>query len=386
MDFDQEYIRSKLMKSGDEPLDLIRDEDGVLRYYVPSGELQATGDTAAAAQEEKMLPPVEVIEKRDVPVATAAKPKVKPAQAMPTQGQLDLGEIRLPPEPTGAMGVLKTVGEMIQAGAEKIDFDVLGLPGIGTLTLKDLTVGDLGKVLVDIARGFPPVTGTGQTLKPTMEALELINAAPAVAGVVKLGKKVGPKIVESLGPTVNKVAEDYMRKTGLTMAVAPDSVAKQVTDPMPRVDSIERFPLGPTSIKPKVIAPDVPLHREMDVENLTDFLRNDKQFAYSPAFVTDNPDLAIGQGTNKGVKVKFRPNSISGEENVKPMAGAIAGREYRADVIAPRAIESITFASAAELKKIRPIAANVIKRDFEKVASGGKEITFVRKAQQSENK
>lgn len=377
MDFDQEYLRSKLMKYGDEPLDLVRDEDGVLRYYLPSAE--------PAQQEERMLPPVEVVAKREAPVAAAPKPKVKPIPAAPTQGQLDLGEAK-PIKPAGAMSALKTVGEMIQAGAEKIDFDVLGLPGIGTLTLKDLTVGDLGKVLVNIAEGFPPITGSGQTLSPTIEAAELINAAPAVAGAVKLGKKAGPKIVESLGPTVNKMAEDYMRKTGLTMAVAPESVTKQVTDLMPRVDSIERFPIGPTSIRPKVIAPDMPLHREMDVESLTDFLRNDRQFAYSPAFVTDNPDLAIGQGTNKGVKVKFRPNSISGEENVKPMTGAIAGREYRADVIAPRAIESITFASAAELKKIRPIAANVIKKDFEKVASGGKEITFVRKAQKSENK
>ena len=199
MDFDQEYIRSKMMKSGDEPLDLIRDEDGVLRYYVPSGELQATGDMAAAVQEEKMLPPVEVIEKRDVPVATTVKPKEKPAApAMPTQGQLDLGEAK-PIEPAGAMGTLKKVGEMIQAGAEKIDFDVLGLPGIGTLTLKDLTVGDLGKVLVDIAQGFPPVTGSGETLKPTMEAIELINAAPAVTGAVKLGKTVAKKMAKKAG-------------------------------------------------------------------------------------------------------------------------------------------------------------------------------------------
>lgn len=198
MDFDQEYIRSKLMKSGDEPLDLIRDEDGVLRYYVPSGELQATGDTTAAVQEEKMLPPVEVIEKRDTPVAVKAKPKAKPAPAAPTQGQLDLGEAK-PVQPTGAMDTLKKVGEMIQAGAEKIDFDVLGLPGIGTLTLKDLTVGDLGKVLVDIAEGFPPVSGSGQTLKPTPDALELINAAPAATGAYKLGKKVAKKMAKKAG-------------------------------------------------------------------------------------------------------------------------------------------------------------------------------------------
>jgi hypothetical protein len=117
---------------------------------------------------------------------------------MPTQGQLDLGEARLPPEPTGAMGALKKVGELIQSGAEKIDFDVLGLPGIGTLTLKDLTVGDLGKVLVDIARGFPPVTGSGKTLKPTMEAIELINAAPAVGLAYKGGKKLVKKIAEKV--------------------------------------------------------------------------------------------------------------------------------------------------------------------------------------------
>ena len=218
---------------------------------------------------------------------------------------------------------------------------------------------------------------------------ETIGEVMAPGGYVKGAKAVGKGITtaaKEAAPIVNKMAEDYMRKTGLTMAVAPDSVTKQVTDLMPRVDSIERFPLGPTSIKPKVIAPDVPLHREMDTENLTDFLRNDRQFAYSPAFVTDNPELAIGQGSNKGVKVKFRPNSISGEENVKPMTGAIAGREYRADVIAPRAIESITFASAAEMKKVRPIAANVIKKDFERVTNGGKEITFVRKMQPQEKK
>jgi hypothetical protein len=170
------------------------------------------------------------------------------------------------------------------------------------------------------------------------------------------------------------------------MAVAPESVAKQVTDPMPRVDSIQRFPVGPASIKPKVIASDMPLYREMNVNNLTDFLRNDSQFAYSPAFVTDNPDIAIGQGANKGVKVTFRANSVSGEEHAKPMTGAMTGKEYKADVIAPRAIESITFANEAELKKVRSLAANVLKKEFERVTDGNKNIVFVRKMQSQEKK
>lgn len=187
MDFDQEYLKSKVMKSGDSPLDMRVDSDGVARYYIP--------------EEEPMLPEVVVEEPREVPLETAAptakvsKPKAKPAAAMPTQGQLDLGEAKKI-EPTGAMGVLKSVGEMIQSGAEKIDFDVLGLPGIGTLTLKDLTVGDLGKVLVDIAEGFPPVTGSGQTLSPTIEAAELINIAPAAGFAYKTSKKVAKKVIE----------------------------------------------------------------------------------------------------------------------------------------------------------------------------------------------
>jgi hypothetical protein len=102
-------------------------------------------------------------------------------------------------EPAGGMAALKTVGEAMQAGAEKIDFDVLGLPGIGTLTLKDLTVGDLGKVLVNIAEGFPPVTGSGQTLSPTMESAELINAAPAVSLAYKGAKKVAKKVMTKAG-------------------------------------------------------------------------------------------------------------------------------------------------------------------------------------------
>jgi hypothetical protein len=382
MDFDQEYMKAKMMKSGDQPLDMRLDADGVMRYYLP--EEQAVAEEAPAAAPTPSLPEVVVTGKPE-PV-TAAKPAKKKPVAQPNQGQLDLGYATSKFEPAGAMGALKKVGELIQSGAEKIDFDVLGFPGIGTLTLKDLTVGDLGKVLVNIAEGMPPVTGSGQTLRPTMESVELINAAPAVTGAVKLAKKAGPKIAESLGPTVDKMAQDYLRKTGATMAVAPESVAKHVTDPMPRVDSIQRFPVGPASIKPKVVAPDVPLHREMNVDNLTDFLRNDSQFAYSPAFVTDNPDLAIGQGANKGVKVTFRPNSVSGEENVKPMTGAMTGREYKADVIAPRAIESITFANEAELKKVRSLAANVLKGQFERVTEGNKNIVFIRKAAAKQEK
>ena len=108
-------------------------------------------------------------------------------------------------EPAGGMAALKTVGEAMQAGAEKIDFDVIGFPGIGTLTLKDLTVGDLGKVLVNIAEGFPPVTGKGQTLSPTMEAIELVNA-PVAAGIAKKAIKTIAKSKKAAAATAAAAA------------------------------------------------------------------------------------------------------------------------------------------------------------------------------------
>jgi hypothetical protein len=303
-----------------------------------------------------------------VPESTPRSTK-KPA---PAPMQTTTGEIKLI-QPSGGMGALKVVGELIQSGAEKIDFDVLGLPGIGTLTLKDLTVGDLGKVLVNIAEGFPPVTGSGQTLSPTLQSAELINAAPAVS----LAYKGGKKLVKSLAPVAGEMVEGYMRKTGGLMDVAPAG---------PRVDSIDKFPVGPSSIKPTVIAPDAPLYREMNADNLTDFLRQDNQFSYAAVFVTDNADLALGQGSNKGIKVQFRANAVSGKENVKPMTGDIAGREYKADVFAPKAIESITFASEADFKTLKGLPAKVLRTEFERASDGKKNIVFIRKAQGEEKK
>jgi len=187
MDFDQEYLKAKIMKSSEEPLDMRLDADGVMRYYLPEAEVAMEEAPAPAAAPS--LPEVVVTGNLPKPEKKAVKPPVSPKQ-----GQLDLGEAKAI-QPTGAMSALKSVGELIQSGAEKIDFDVLGLPGIGTLTLKDLTVGDLGKVLVNIAEGFPPVTGSGQTLSPTMESAELINLAPAAGLAYKGAKKVAKKVM-----------------------------------------------------------------------------------------------------------------------------------------------------------------------------------------------
>lgn len=102
-----------------------------------------------------------------------------------------------------ALGAIATG---IQAGAEAIDFNVIGFPNVGYLTLKDLTVGDLGKVLEKISYGEYPVEGAGGiggTSKLNMEdTLELLNAVPLVGATRKLAIKGGKKIVEKVGEAV----------------------------------------------------------------------------------------------------------------------------------------------------------------------------------------
>jgi hypothetical protein len=106
------------------------------------------------------------------------------------------------------------LGALIQSWAEQLD--KLGvkiqLPGGGEVnpTLKDVTVGDMGKVLEDMSFGFFPVRGAGMTkgLKP--EAAELLNipvlAAP-VAAVAKIAKG-GKAAKAAAGTAAAMVAAD----------------------------------------------------------------------------------------------------------------------------------------------------------------------------------
>jgi len=121
----------------------------------------------------------------------------------------------MPVEPTGSMQetprnkyqqALGAIGTAIQTGAEAVDFNVIGFPNVGYLTLKDLTVGDLGRVLEQISYGEYPVEGAGGiggTTKLKMEdTLELLNAVPVVGAASKLAIKGGKKIVEKVGKAV----------------------------------------------------------------------------------------------------------------------------------------------------------------------------------------
>lgn len=150
----------------------------------------------------------------------------------------------------------------------------------------------------------------------------------------------------------------------------------------PRVDELQRFPLGPTSIKPRIIAQDKPLFRETSASGLNDFLRDDRTYGYNNVFVTDDPTLALGQGTNKGVLVQFRPNSISGELSAKPGTGVIGGQEYMADVFAPRSVERVTFRNPRQgLQGLVYGTRQNLMRNFDRIENEDGSVTFVRRTE-----
>jgi len=219
-------------------------------------------------------------------------------------------------------------------------------------------------------------TGTGAgTSVPSAE--DIVQPQPDTsAGVVAPpeGAGLGVSDTDVTGVGVPETTEPSALETP-----QPQPQPQATETELPRVDSIPRFAFGPTSITPVVIAEGKPLYRETNVDGLNDLFRANNRFEYSGAFVTDNPDLALGQGDNKGVQVEFRPNSISGEENIKPMTGDIAGREFKSDVIAPRAIQSVTFANAKDLNRTSGMSKRALNAEFDKAENSDGSITFTRK-------
>lgn len=146
----------------------------------------------------------------------------------------------------------------------------------------------------------------------------------------------------------------------------------------PRVDEQEVHNFGPGSIRPRAVAEGKPLYREMSTDNLDSALFDERSYSTSQVHVTDDAALAIGQGKNRGVQVTYRPDSVSGRENVKPGTGIIGGREYQTDLIAPRAIASITMAKD-DIRKLRGVTRVLLGQEFDRTNLEDGRVRFDRK-------
>ena len=142
------------------------------------------------------------------------------------------------------------------------------------------------------------------------------------------------------------------------------------------------------SIESSPIAKDKELFRQLSSSQFNDLLaaneRNEARPAdYYKSFVADNKDLALGQEKNKnGIQITFRPNTLSGRENVKPgtqgALGKIVGKEYVTEAIAPKAIQSF-LVPKEQLKNIDALTQRLIKENFDAVKNENGSYTFTRR-------
>lgn len=131
-------------------------------------------------------------------------------------------------------------------------------------------------------------------------------------------------------------------------------------------------PLG--EIKTKPIGK--PVYRETGPEGLDSMLREiggntEGAGTAHKTFVADSPDLAIGQGNNKGVLVQMRGDAVSGTPHRKPgTALPGSGQEYQTDAIGEDAIDQVQFLPGQKPGKM---AQRLLGRNFskQKLPDGG---------------
>jgi hypothetical protein len=246
---------------------------------------------------------------------------------------------------------------------------------------------ELENLSIGMGRGtVTGMEGTKQLLtQPVATAQALIEAArqlgtdPAVIlDMLRAARQKAMLGSLGLGELIGENVTPGMRWRGAPMAQMTELPRSR----LPRVDEIEGINVGPGGkIKPRVIAEGRPLYRETSALNANDYLRDDRNFYYGGGFVTDDPDLAIGQAINKGVMLQFRPNAVSGEMHYKPGTGVIGGNEYRADIMAPRAIEKVIIKKPKDVKNLTWLARKNLAENFTKSVNPDGSIVYTRKVE-----
>lgn len=250
--------------------------------------------------------------------------------AGPSNTVSDAGSESIGPIPRNSFQeAIGKLGELIQSGADAVDFGVIGLPGVGMLTLKDLTVGDLGKVLQDISYGFYPIKGgnaaTGGigTYGLKDSALELANAAPVVGAATKLTAKTAVKGAKTLAPKAGEMILNATEKTGMPVRglgiVEPNGKTLPIIAPakVERQKNYKTWAEG-ADIKGDSGAPKVLYHATTHDFDTFSLERANAENHYGKAFyLTDSVDDAnanyAGVGPDLKQRIELRSERLADE-------------------------------------------------------------------------
>jgi hypothetical protein len=112
------------------------------------------------------------------------------AQADPGKQQ-GFGEIK--PIPRNAVeDLIGKLGTALEHAGVPLDTIGLDIPGMGRISAKDLLIGDSAEFLNNLADGFYPVSGSGETMRlndGAWGAVDAIGIPGAVAGTAKAAVK-----------------------------------------------------------------------------------------------------------------------------------------------------------------------------------------------------
>jgi len=220
-----------------------------------------------------MYPDVEEEQPQDTMLASAptAEPTgqvtvsgFKPQQVR-TDVQPELGVARPIPQ-NKAQEALGYIGELLTKAGVQLDKVGLDIPVLGRISLKDLTVGESGKVLEDMALGFYPVEGAGGFISGTTRikpdpALELLNIVPIAGAAAKVAGKGAVKAGQAVAPKAAEMAESYMRSIGGIADIAPINPAKfkPVEEVKSAIDVVSKDPINSIYLPQAQKAPSVAL-------------------------------------------------------------------------------------------------------------------------------
>lgn len=213
-------------------------------------------------------------------------------------------------------------------------------------------VGDISDKLLD------QITATGR-YSPNLGRASI---APAVEFYRTMSERMGISPSEMYDRYPLRIVGEDMGGDALNQSRLPEDIS-----------------VGPAGIK-TTPHPGKTLFHETSPESAASIVSDDmtnhaRGVRTTNLFVSDDPDLAIGQ-SGKGVRIEFDGSAVSAKLHNKPGTGIIGGNEYKSDVMANNAIRRVTVDKDNELPLTKTQKANFLHRFIEStLPDGSKEYT-----------
>ena len=160
----------------------------------------------------------------------------------------------------------------------------------------------------------------------------------------------------------------------------PQILQQYAPEPTPYFSDISDFSRGSLdgiAVKVKPIAPNRVLYYVTSHSGLASLLVDEREWRRSRYVVVDKPEVAHRESERLRYQavISFRENSLSGAAFENPAQDATAGQTYATNLVAPYAIQTVTF----KKKDVGGAAKNLLLREFDREDIDDKRVRYHRK-------